>query len=602
MAFTPRTFQEILADMIAYVQSRTDITDFTVGSAVRTILEAAALEDDEQYFQMVQLLDMFAIANATGENLDRRLAEFNISREPSQAASGTVRFFNSNLITDQAAQDSSAGSTSLRIFNSTGFPTSASPYALRIAEGTSRMQDAVVTSLSPLNHLFTLTNPLVHDVQVGDRVSFATGATSHSISLNTVIQAPATSLEPAKLYTTRQAAFIPAGSFFSNAVRIKSNTPGTGGNLAESRISQFVGSPPFSGAGVTNASPVEGGRRVERDRDFRARGLDRLQSLARGTPLAIRSSAVGVTDRATGQRVVSANLVEDFTRSEVITYIDDGTGLTPDIVALPQGSLAAGAAAGVSSLTLVDASQFPPSGYVLVEGQELLFYSAVSTNTLIFPAVTTDAHAGGDIVRFVEIVTEGAESGQRRFRVRKPPVVRNTERVWVKPPADPAWAELSPTQFRLNRGTGDLILSVGVGAGTAVVVFYNYYTNLIAEVQRVLEGVPGSTSYPGVKAAGVFLSVEAPVIRRVTVRASISAESGFVEADLAPRVQRAIETYILSLKIGDDVIRSKIIEAAHTVRGVRSVSIASPSSNLVVLESELPVPFSITGESLVTVL
>ena len=55
MAFVPRSFVEILTDMIAYVQFRTGISDFTVGSIVRTVLEASALEDDEQYFQMVQL-------------------------------------------------------------------------------------------------------------------------------------------------------------------------------------------------------------------------------------------------------------------------------------------------------------------------------------------------------------------------------------------------------------------------------------------------------------------------------------------------------------------------------------------------------------------
>ena len=53
MAFQPRSFPQILAEMIAYVQSNTVVSDFNVGSVARTLLEAAALEDDEQYFQMV---------------------------------------------------------------------------------------------------------------------------------------------------------------------------------------------------------------------------------------------------------------------------------------------------------------------------------------------------------------------------------------------------------------------------------------------------------------------------------------------------------------------------------------------------------------------
>ena len=55
MTFVPRTFTQILEDMVIYVQTTTTISDFTVGSVARTFLEAAALEDDEQYFQMAQI-------------------------------------------------------------------------------------------------------------------------------------------------------------------------------------------------------------------------------------------------------------------------------------------------------------------------------------------------------------------------------------------------------------------------------------------------------------------------------------------------------------------------------------------------------------------
>ena len=66
MAFIPRNFEQILADMIAHVRANTTLTDFSVGSVIRTILEAAAIEDDSQYFQMVQLLNAFRVATAIG--------------------------------------------------------------------------------------------------------------------------------------------------------------------------------------------------------------------------------------------------------------------------------------------------------------------------------------------------------------------------------------------------------------------------------------------------------------------------------------------------------------------------------------------------------
>jgi uncharacterized phage protein gp47/JayE len=92
MAFVPRTFEQILDDMIAYVKVQTNLTDFEIGSAIRTILEAAALEDDEQYFQMVQLLDAFSIQTSAGSDLDARVADFNIIRLQPAVEQGELVF------------------------------------------------------------------------------------------------------------------------------------------------------------------------------------------------------------------------------------------------------------------------------------------------------------------------------------------------------------------------------------------------------------------------------------------------------------------------------------------------------------------------------
>lgn len=113
MAFVVRTYEQILSDMIAHVRATTRISDFTVGSVARTILEAAALEDDEQYFQMAQLLEAFSILTAAGSLLDERLADFDLRREQAKYAVGAVQFFDSNLITDQVAADSPPGNLSV---------------------------------------------------------------------------------------------------------------------------------------------------------------------------------------------------------------------------------------------------------------------------------------------------------------------------------------------------------------------------------------------------------------------------------------------------------------------------------------------------------
>jgi len=612
MPFVPRTYEQILESMIAHVQANTIISDWTVGSVARTILEASALEDDEQYFQMVQLLDAFRITTARGEDLDRRLADFGIVRRDAQTATCRVRFFDANLITEQLAQEEAVGASSIVLFDSSAFPTSGYPYVVRIAEGTTRVQNLTVTANVISTNTLTLSTTLDNNMVVGDRVSLVTGASSHTINTGTSVQAPPTVSEAPRLFVTQEPGFIAAGNFFSNEVIVKAQASGTAGNVGAGRITQFASGPPFPGGGVINQVAGSGGELRESDFDFRQRALDQLQALSRGTPLALRTAAIGVTDENTGQTSVSANIIEDFAADEVIVYIDDGTGLVPDVIALASDSLGSAVSIGAGVITLVDSSQFPSSGTVLIETDaslnpsELLDYVSKddTLNTLTLSGTAASAHDISSTVLFVDEVTSSAESGQRRFELQNPPVVRGTDRIFVNPGS--GWIEQTPdTDYRLNRGTGEFqfVSLGGVATGTAIVGHYSYYTNLIRTVQRVLEGdLDSSSAYPGVKAAGIFLSVEAPNIKRVTVVASISASIGFVESDLAPQVQSQIETYINSLKIGEDVIRSKLIDVAYRVRGLQDITIALPTSNITILENQLPVPFAADGTSLVTIL
>jgi uncharacterized phage protein gp47/JayE len=608
MSFVPRTFTAILTDMIAFVQEHTNITDFSVGSVVRTLLEAAALEDDEQYFQMVQLIDIFSYTTATGEDLDRRLADFNIFRLSSKDAYGKVLFTNGNIVSDLVAADTLSGNTQIQIFDSIGFSNSSFPYTIRVGERTTRAQDLIVTGLDTPTNTFTVSSPLINDALIGDKVSLVTGSSSYVINTGTNVQAPATTTENSKIYRTTEIATISEGNYYSNLVTAISSVSGPEGNTGSDRVTQFVSSPPFSGSGVTNPIAFEGGSSRESDADFRARAVEKLQSLSRGTVLALKSNSVGVTDPATGQRVISSNVLEDFSLNpdEVIVYIDDGTGLVPDTVTWAQNSSGQINQAD-SNITLNDSSSFPSSGFVLVDLDFLVEYESISGNSLVLTNGAPSASSSNTpLVRRVDVVSTGTEEGQRRFNLQFPPIVRNTYSIYIKQPSELKWELLTDgIDYVLNKGTGEFsILSLsGLPEDTQVVAHYTYYTNLIAETQKVLEGSAiDSTTYPGVKAAGIFLSVEAPRFKRITVRVVISADVSFDESDLVPQVQQQIETYINSLKIGQDVIRSKIIDVSHNVTGVLSVNLQLPTSDIIVLEDELPVAFDNNRDSLVTVL
>lgn len=617
MAFKPRSFEDILNDMIAHMQSRTSISDYEPGSVIRTILEAAALEDDEQYFQMVQLLDLFSLTTAAGEDLDRRLSDFGITRRPARPATAKGRYVDNNVIKTQIAADVAAGMLNIVGFDTTRFPTTGYPYTVRVGEGTYRMQNLLVTNNDTSSMTLTLSSATLYDIFVGDRLAFVTGGTlssptpptaqARTINIGSQVIAPPTVIESSRVYTTTEPAFILPGNYESNEVTIKCTTSGTVGNVGANRINQF-NSPPFSGAGFRNSTAASGGMDRETDSEFRARALNQLQALSRGTPLALKSYSIGVTDPATQNRVVTSNIVEDFSASEVFVYIDDGTGSVARIKTLPADSLNVGVALGSSVLTPVDATDWPNTGAVLIEADglnpaELVFYNTKVSGQLSLASNTAAAHGSGAVVNFVDVIADNAEATQRRFRLTNFPIVRNSERIWTKAPSGDWKLLVRGTDYLLNKGTGEFQLKNvgGVVSGTQVVAHYTYYTNLIRETQKVLEGDPtDSENYPGVKAAGIFLSVEQPVIKRVPVLVSLTVLPGFVESDVAPSVQRAIESYISSLGIGEDVIVSKMIDMAF-VPGVADIRVVSPTTNITVLESELPVPFDAAGRSLVQV-
>ncbi|MDX1556237.1 MAG: baseplate J/gp47 family protein, partial [Xanthomonadales bacterium] len=93
--FQTRTRETILQRMVNRVVARSNLNDLNDLSDVKQTLAAAAREDDDAYFQMTNLLDLFDIFKATGDDLDQRAKEFNpklVSRIQSRKATGEVRF------------------------------------------------------------------------------------------------------------------------------------------------------------------------------------------------------------------------------------------------------------------------------------------------------------------------------------------------------------------------------------------------------------------------------------------------------------------------------------------------------------------------------
>ncbi len=93
--FQPKRQQQILGDSIARVVTRSTLRDVSDTSSVKQTLAASAREDDEIYFQMENILTLFSIDTATGDDLDERAKDIQpavIKRIGPRKAVGTVVF------------------------------------------------------------------------------------------------------------------------------------------------------------------------------------------------------------------------------------------------------------------------------------------------------------------------------------------------------------------------------------------------------------------------------------------------------------------------------------------------------------------------------
>ena len=608
MTFQARNYEQILTDSINHVRANSTLTDFTTGSAIRTILEASALEDDEQYFQMVQLLDAFRIQTATGAELDERAADYNLTRLTASASSGFVVYQDGSLATDLMLTDIVTGvGVTIYLTDTSDFPTA--PFTVRLGEGTPQVEDVSISLNDTTANTLTAVS-VVNSHSASERVSLVTGG-AKTISSGQLVQVPAGGNLAAIPFTAIDTATIAAGNYQSGTVRVRSTNTGDNTNVAAGRISQFQGSPPFVGALVTNLTEISGGKDLETDEAFRARILRRIAELSRGTIYAIESAAIGIEDTNTGQRVVSSKAREDFINDDNhILYIDDGTGFTPSSARLAASTLNGAHGGGVSVLNVVDVTDFPDGGTLLVgpgtvapDAPEVVTYSSKGPgHQLNLDAPTTASHSNTDEVLFVDTVGT-AEEGQNFFQISNYPIVNNTLQLYDDSNGTQTLRTLT-TDYVVNRTNGEVqYTGLGLPAGTVVLAHHTYYTGLVQEVQKTITGDPNDRiNYPGVAAGGLIWHVGTPTIRRVSVLITISAQTGFDEIELRDTVQREIEAYINARKIGENVYRAKIIERAMQVVGVLNVVLQTPTADIIILEDELPVSYDASGDSLVTVL
>lgn len=93
--FQPKRYEQIVTQMVARTVARTKLSDVTDSSVTKHVLAAAARSDDEIYYQVTLLLQLFSIDTATGEDLDERAKDIQpavIKRRQATKVTGTTVF------------------------------------------------------------------------------------------------------------------------------------------------------------------------------------------------------------------------------------------------------------------------------------------------------------------------------------------------------------------------------------------------------------------------------------------------------------------------------------------------------------------------------
>ena len=123
---------------------------------------------------------------------------------------------------------------------------------------------------------------------------------------------------------------------------------------------------------------------------------------------------------------------------------------------------------------------------------------------------------------------------------------------------------------------------------------------LIASVQQVIDGYydENGAPVPGWKAAGVVVDCFAATEIVVPVTGVLTALPGYQVASLIDEAEIAIQSYVLSLPVGEKVIRAQIIEDVMSITGVYNFVPSLPATTEVAItKSQKAMPGVITVTS-----
>jgi len=331
--FQPKSFPQIVGAQAAKLAAETPINDFTDGSVALTLIEAAAQEDFQQYVQMLNIIRNYNLDTTEGEDLDKRAAEYGLTRLLAQPHTGFVTIIDSSITKISTKiyaglPGPTAGSTSIFVDDASLFPASGQIYF----RGTTNSEGPIAYSVAPIDNTsyweIQLDTALINDHGTDESIVLAQAGV-RVVEAGTEVEIPESDVSDAIKFELNQTIQILDGEDTFESILVTALQSG-GFRVPANAIVSFPNIP-FVGATVNNPLPFVNGRDVETDQQLRDRIRNTIQSLSRGTKQSIRNAIKGLIDETTNSSIVSANVIPPVNLADGPTrvYIDNGRGLEP---------------------------------------------------------------------------------------------------------------------------------------------------------------------------------------------------------------------------------------------------------------------------------
>ena len=642
--FTPKTSEEILRDAINYLYLNTNLSDFNVGSVIRTILEVMSIEDAEQYFQMYSILQSFFLKSASGAALDDRAAQYNVARIPSTPSTGKVVFLDTNLKRSFLINEAKKADVTISVVDVSPFPTP--PFVVQLGESSNSTEqvqisavsaalnqltvDAAAVGVDPYGTPFNAISEAHPQASTGvdefDNIKSLvcyvnSGEAPRIIPSGVTLRAEPTNVTMGVECVTSQVSTHPVGSFASNTVEVRSTAVGVSSNVPSKRLNQIVGGSPYSGAAVINEYAVSGGANAETDSDLRARIRNRIASLSAGTKRALVDGLLQTSDASTNQIISRVNIVEEFDKRVVWAYVDDASAaFTPTTESTKEDQLAALAVPAATQVDIVNPEDFPLatvsiSQHILINpggvGAWATTYHLINNKTLSGLTPSLDPAGAGFAantpVHVPEVVSLNTDFERKYYQLKKYPLtgdivtslslytcvsgaslgsIKELVQLGIGQVKTVDAAGLVQEDYILNEATGQIEILDGkyLPAGSALFAIYGNYTGLLKIAHKMIDGdLLDRKNYPGIRSAGVKVLVR-PAKRAgadVTIKLTISSDE--TDLDTASFLtKQLIITYVNNLDIGSPLIVAELIDRAMSVLGVTNCSVITPAADVTV--------------------